>query len=64
MDSDDGVPESSKADPQRDDLIDDDADAADAAWVRQATGGISGMKTDAILSCPFCFTILSYLCQQ
>lgn len=49
-----------------DPFLDEGADEADEAWVRDRSGGASeqGQQTDAVLSCPFCFTVLTYLCQQ
>jgi hypothetical protein len=44
-----------------DPLYDPDADKSDEAWAVQQRGG---RRTDAILSCPGCFTTLCIDCQQ
>ena len=43
------------------DLVDEDADAADERWVRRALRG--SRKRATVLSCPACFTPLTYQCQ-
>jgi hypothetical protein len=49
-----------------DPLYDEHADDKDEAWVRarSAGGALAGQPTDAVLSCPACFHVLTYLCQQ
>ena len=49
-----------------DPFLDDAADDEDEAWVRSQAGGskVLDQQTDAVLSCPYCFTIVCYLCQQ
>ncbi|KAJ2724761.1 hypothetical protein GGI07_001722 [Coemansia sp. Benny D115] len=46
--------------PDTDDLYDEKADEADTAWMQAAHPG----TTDAILSCPCCFTQVCFVCQQ
>ncbi|KAJ2848406.1 hypothetical protein J3B02_003962 [Coemansia erecta] len=43
-----------------DDLYDQDADDLDAQWVAQNHPGL----TDAVLSCPGCFTQICFVCQH
>ncbi len=49
-----------------DPLYDEHADDKDEAWVRARSAGgvLAGQPTDAVLSCPACFHVLTYLCQQ
>ncbi|KAJ2778533.1 hypothetical protein GGI15_004153 [Coemansia interrupta] len=48
-----------KHDVEKDELLDSDADDLDAEWVAQNHPG----NTDAILSCPSCFTQICFVCQ-
>lgn len=50
-----------RATASQDELYDPDADDEDDAWAAAAR---QGRQTDAILSCPGCFTTLSVDCQQ
>ncbi|XXQ31392.1 E2F-associated phosphoprotein [Plasmodiophora brassicae] len=45
-----------------DELYDEGLDEEDAKWIREMCGGSDA--TDAILSCPACFTTVSMLCQR
>ncbi|KAI9322808.1 E2F-associated phosphoprotein-domain-containing protein [Dichotomocladium elegans] len=47
-------------------MYDPGLDDQDEAWVAEqiTKGGGKGAKTDAILTCPMCFSPLSYNCQR
>ena len=48
-------------DAQPPEFYDPEADERDEAWVHKARGAL---RSDAILSCPLCFTTLCIDCQQ
>jgi hypothetical protein len=49
---------------ESDPLYDQELDDQDAEWVQVHSGGVANLPSDAILSCPACFSIVCLASQQ